>query len=71
MREEFLIDALTDYEVEPDDPTRPVANPARKEVEKQLRLAQTKLAELQETYGSATLDYLEGRSPTMRAFTVA
>ena len=71
MREEFLIDALTDYEVEPDDPTRPVPNPARKEVEKQLRLAQTKLAELQETYGSATLDYLEGRSPTMRAFTVA
>jgi hypothetical protein len=71
MREEFLIDALTDYDVEPDDPTRSVSNPARKEVEKQLRLARTKLAELQETYGSTTLDYLEGRSPTMRVFTAA
>jgi transposase len=69
MREEFLIDALTDYDFEPDDPTRSVPNPARKEVEKQLRLARTKLAELRETYGSAALDYLEGRSPTMRAFT--
>ena len=71
MREEFLIDALTDYDVEPDDPTRSVPNPARKEVEKQLRLARTKLAELRETYGSAALDYLEGRSPTMRVFTAA
>jgi hypothetical protein len=69
MREEFLIDALTDYDVEPDDPTRSVPNPAHKEVVKQLRLAQARLAELQETYGSATLDYLEGRSPTMRVFT--
>jgi len=71
MREEFLIDALTDYEVEPDDPTRSVPNPARKEVEKQLRIARAKLAELQENYGSAALDYLEGRSPTMRSFTAA
>jgi hypothetical protein len=68
MREEFLIDALTDYDFEPDDPTRSVPNPARKEVEKQLRLARTKRTELQETYGCATLDYLEGRSPTMRTF---
>jgi transposase len=71
MREEFMIDALTDYDVEPDDPTRSVSNPARKEVEKQLRLARTKVAELQETYGSVALDYLEGRSPTMRVFTAA
>lgn len=69
MRDEFLIDALIDYDVEPDDPTRSVPNPAHKEVVKQLRLAQAKLAELQETYGSAALDYLEGRSPTMRVFT--
>lgn len=66
-----MIDALTDYDIEPDDPTRSVPNPARKEVENQLRPAQTKLDELQETYGSAVLDYLEGRNPTMRAFTAA
>ena len=71
MRQEFLIDALADYEIEPDDPARSVPNPARKEVKKQLRRARTKLRELQETYGCAALDYLEGRSPTMRSFTAA
>jgi transposase len=71
MRQEFLIDGLVDYGVEPDDPARSVPNPARKEVEKQLRSARAKLAELQETYGSTALDYLEGRSPTMRGFTAA
>jgi len=71
MRQEFLIDALADYEIEPDDPARSVPNPARKVVEKQLRLARAKLRELQETYGSAALDYMEGRSPTMRSFTAA
>lgn len=71
MRQEFLIDALADYDVEPDDPARSVPNPARKEVEKQLRLARAKLQGLHETYGSAALDYLEGRSPTMRVFTAA
>jgi DNA-binding NarL/FixJ family response regulator len=71
MRQEFLIDALADYEVEPDDPARSVSNPVRKEVDKQLRIARAKLRELHETYGSAALDYLDGRSPTMRTFTVA
>jgi hypothetical protein len=64
-----LIDALTDYDVEPDDPARSVPNPARKEVEKQLRLSRIKLNDLRKTYGSAALHYLEGRTPTMRAFT--
>jgi len=36
-----------------------------------LRTARTRLTHLQETYGGAALDYLEGRSPTMRAFTAA
>jgi hypothetical protein len=34
LRQEYLIDALADYQVEPDDPTRSVPNPARKAVEK-------------------------------------
>jgi transposase len=71
MRQEFLIDALADYDIEPDDPARSVPNPARKEVDRQLRLERAKLRGLQETYGTTALDYLEGRSPTMRAFTAA
>ncbi len=69
MRQEFLIDALSDYEVEPDDPTRLIPNPARKAVEKELRAARAAFAKLQEEYGSTALDYLEGRTATMRQFT--
>ncbi len=71
MRHEFLIDALVDYEVEPDNPTRLVLNPARREVEKHLRVARSRLTKLKEQYGSTALDYLEGRTSTMREFTSA
>src|SRR5205823_13436071 len=71
LREEYLIDALTDYQFEPDDPTRSVPNPARKAVETELRKARLHLNTLKETYGGAALDYIEGRTPTMHAFTAA
>lgn len=71
MRHEFLIDALVDYQTEPDDPNRSIPNPARKIVDKELRNARARYAKLQEKYGSTALDYLEGRTPTMRDFTVA
>jgi hypothetical protein len=69
IRQEFLIDALTDYEVEPDDPTRLIPNPARKGIDKQLSAARAAFAKLQEEYGSTALDHLEGRTSTMRQFT--
>jgi hypothetical protein len=71
MRQEYLIDALADHQVEADDPGRLVPNPARKEIEKELRAMRARWTKLQETYGSTILDYLEGRSPTMRGFTAA
>jgi len=71
MRQEFLIDGLADYQVEPDDPTRLVPNPTKKEIEKHLRAARIRLAKLKEQYGSTALDYLEGRTSTMREFTSA
>jgi DNA-binding CsgD family transcriptional regulator len=71
MRQEFLIDALSDYEVEPDDPERSVPNPARKAVEKELGKARARLNKLKQTYGDASLDYLEGRTPTLREFKAA
>jgi hypothetical protein len=42
MRQEFLIDGLCDYEVEPDDPERSVPNPARKAVDKELGKARAR-----------------------------
>ncbi len=71
LRQEYLIDALTDYQVEPDDPQRSVPNPARKAVDKQLRKARAHLNKMKETYGAAFLDYFEGRTLTRRAFTSA
>ena len=37
LREEFAIDALVDYQVEPDDPSRSVPNPAWKEVDREVK----------------------------------
>jgi len=69
MREEFLIDTLTDYRVEPDDPHRLVPNPARKVADQHVRRARLDLARRLEAYGATAVDYLEGRTPTLRAFT--
>jgi hypothetical protein len=71
MRQEFLIDALSDYQVEPDDPERSVPNPARKAVDNELRKARARWNKLKQTYGDASLDYIEGRTPTMREFQAA
>lgn len=71
MRQEFLIDALSDYQVEPDDPERSVPNPARKAVDHELRQARARWNKLKQTYGDASLDYIEGRTPTVREFKAA
>jgi len=71
MREEYLLDALVDYQVEPDDPTRTVPNPARKPLDKQIRAARAEVAKLEQAYGAAALDNPEGQRPTMRGFKIA
>jgi hypothetical protein len=71
MRQEFLIDALSDYQVELDDPERSVRNPARQAVDKEIGKARARWNQLKQTYGDAVLDYLEGRTPTMREFQTA
>ena len=71
MRQEFLIDALADYAVEPDDPERSVPNPARKAIDQELRKARARWNKLKQTYGDAALDYIQGRTPTMREFQAA
>lgn len=52
LGEEYLIDALVDYQVEPDDPNRSVPNPARKAVEKELRRSRAQLTKLRESYAA-------------------
>ncbi len=71
MREEFLLDALVDYTVEPDDPTRTVPNPERKALDKQIRDARAQVAKLEQAYGAAAADNEEKCRPTMRGFKIA
>jgi hypothetical protein len=71
MREEFLLDALVDYQIEPDDPTRTVPNPARKALNKKIRDARAEVSKLEKAYGAAAIDNPEGKRPTMRGFKIA
>jgi hypothetical protein len=71
MREEFLLDALADYQSEPDDPTRTLPNPERRALDKDIHKARLELAKLEQAYGAAAVDNPEAQRPTMRGFKTA
>ena len=54
LREEFAIDALVDYGVEPDDATREVPNPKWIAIDAKLRAARERVAEITRRVGAAT-----------------
>lgn len=68
MRQEFLLDALVDYQVEPEEPTRTVGNPQRRALDKKVRAARADLARIERQYGMAAADHAAQSRPTMRAF---
>jgi DNA-binding CsgD family transcriptional regulator len=70
LREEYLIDALVDYQVEPDDPNRSVPNPARKALEKEIHTARVHLRKLRQSYGATAIDYVHGRTRTVVRFEI-
>jgi transposase len=71
MREEFLLDALVDYQIEPEDPTRIIPNPERRALDKEIRTARTDVARLERELGAAAANNAEQRRPTMRGFKIA
>lgn len=71
LREEYAIDVLVDYQVEPDDPARSVPNPAWKEVDREVKATRIALAKLEKAFGVAAVDNSEGRRKTMRGFKIA
>jgi transposase len=71
MREEFLLDALIDYQIEPEEPTRTIPNPERRALETEVRAARADLAKLEREYGAAAADNAEQHRPTMRGFKIA
>ena len=71
LREEYALDALVEYGVAPDDPTREVPNPARKKLDVALRSARAELTRLQAEYGCAAFAELEGARPKIRKLKIA
>lgn len=71
MRDEFEIDALAEHAVEPDDPTRTVPNPARRDLDTQIKAARAEETKLAQQYGRAALDNPEAKRPTARGFKIA
>ena len=71
MREEFLLDALVDYQIEPEDPTRTIPNPERRALDKEIRAARADVARLECELGAAAANNAEQRRPTMRGFKIA
>ena len=71
MREEFLLDALVDYQIDPEDPTRTIPNPERKTLDNEIRAARAEVAKLERELGAAAAANAEHRRPTMRGFKIA
>ena len=71
LREEYALDALADYAVAPDDPTREVPNPAWAAADAQVRQAQAELNHFQAEYGLEAILNSERERATMRGFKIA
>ncbi|MDP2958723.1 MAG: helix-turn-helix domain-containing protein [Longimicrobiales bacterium] len=71
LGEEYALDALLDYRIEPDNPARDVPNPVRRALDANLREARAELLRLQADYGRAASANPESRRPTMRGFKIA
>lgn len=68
LREEYALDTLVDYQVEPDNPARDVPNPTRKALDEDLREARAELNRLRTKYGEAAFANPEAVRHTMRGF---
>ncbi len=71
LRDEYAIDTLVDYRVEPDDPERDVPNPERQKLDAELKAARAVVARLSAQYGLEAMINVEQVRPTMRGFKIA
>lgn len=71
MKENFALDALVEYGVEPSDPDRMIPNPARKAHLASIASARAEVAQLHQAYGAAMEDNAESERPTVRGFKIA
>jgi transposase len=71
MGQEFELDAMVQYGVEPADAKREVPNPLRKAKEREMAALRKEISELQRTLGTALADNEEARRPTVRGLKIA
>ena len=71
LRDEYALDALVDYQLDPADPHRDVPNPARAAIDTKLRAARTEVISLSARYGIAAMSNREAKRRTMRGFKIA
>ena len=71
LKEEFALDALADYDVEPADPERLVPNPARAKLDAEVKQARADLERQLAHYGLAVAENPEQTRRTVRGFKVA
>lgn len=71
LREEYALDALAEYALEPDNPTREVPNPVRARIDAELRKAREELDLLKAQYGLEAFSNPEHLRQTMRGFKIA
>ena len=71
LREEYALDALVDFGVEPADPQRSVPNPELARLDAEYRRANTAVARLSAIYGLHAHSNPESRRKTVRGFKIA
>jgi transposase len=71
LRDEYALDALVDYQLEPADPKRDVPNPAWNKLDAKLRQARNEVIKLSARYGMEALVNREAKRRTMRGFKIA
>jgi len=65
MREEFSLDALADYQIEPDDPTRTVPNPAKREIAKKVKAEKMEIKALEQSLGASVIKAESNKQPAL------
>ncbi|MBL4849958.1 MAG: helix-turn-helix domain-containing protein [Planctomycetes bacterium] len=70
-RDEFALDALDSYKVEPEDPKRTVPNPKRRPLSKAIGALREEVAKLEADLGRAADANEESQRPTVRGFKIA
>jgi len=68
LRQEYALDALVDYGIEPADPKRDVPNPQRKQINAKLRKAYNELSQLAAEYGTEAFVNVHSAKKTIREF---